>query len=759
MSKSNLSLKNAIQLLSGKNFWETNAVPESDIPSFKLSDGPHGLRTQQGQGDHLGLGQSVLSTCFPTGSSLACSFDGSLIKKVGRAIGEEASMLGVGVVLGPAMNIKRSPLCGRNFEYFSEDPYLAGMLAASYAEGVSTTHVSVCLKHFACNGREYGRMVYDATVDERTLRELYLTSFEIAIKGGAVGAVMTAYNRVNGEYCFQNTHLIGDILREEWNFNGLVVSDWGGSYNLAKGIAAGSDLEMPACAFAHTEVEAALKNGELTEEKIYAGANRIAAMAKACQAITPIAYTKVDHDELAVKAAEEGCVLLKNNGTLPLKSTQSVAVIGDFAANPVLQGGGSSHVNCDKTPNLLECLTRAGVNLVGYERGFYKNGKKSRHLSRRAVALAKRADTLVVCLGTADDELAEGADRTSLSLSPVQTELLAKLKATHKPIVVVLFCGDVVETDWESGVSSILLAGYGGQGICRAVCDILTGKVNPSGKLAQSWYARTENIPYSATFAPDAWHAPHNEGLLVGYRNPNADIQYPFGFGLSYTNFEYSDLTVTAQGVTFTLKNHGDREGTEVAQLYIGYPFEPTSPQLKGFARVTLRAGESRRVHIPFDGYTFRAYLGKWGIYDGQYMVYVGDSSRSLPLKEKWQVEGEPVPTTQITAQLNATQPTPNTPTTNKAVKSKRQVVTTATTVSELKYAKGWFGRMLYRFTKLYGKLKGKTVMGSMEYLPLRSLMQFAGFTEEKAQGFMQMLNGKFIKGLHQFLKKNRKQK
>jgi beta-glucosidase len=607
-------------------------------------------------------------------------------------------------------------------------------------------------------------MAYNATVGERTLRELYLTAFEIAITQSHAGAVMTAYNKVNGQYCFGNTHLVGDILRGEWQYDGLVVSDWGGSYNLPAGLAAGSDLEMPACKFGPAEVRQALQNGTVSEEQIHTSAGHIVQMAQKCAAILPVSYTPKAHDALAVRAAEKSCVLLKNSGILPLQPQSKVAVIGDFAFEPVIQGGGSSHVNCAQTANLIEALKQEDVQLIGAERGFCKSGKKKNTLAKKAVALAAQADTVIYCMGTGDHELEEGYDRTNIHLMPVQVQLLIRLQAVCSHIVVVLFCGDVVQTDWDNNVDAVLLAGYGGQGACRAVAHLLVGKANPCGKLAQSWYESMADIPHLSTYSPVFNKAEHAEGLEVGYRNQTAKIKYPFGYGLSYTTFAYSHLIVQEDGVTFTLKNTGNRDGYEVVQLYVGFPFYPSVPQLKGFASVFVKAGEEKQVELAFDNYTFRTYLNGWHIFAGEYTICVGGQFGNFPLQTTVQRGGE-TPSKQQLAALN----TPETPVENTVQTAeptdcyshlyKKVKVSPTLPFRQLKHAKGFSAKLMYFFMWLATLSKNKVERKSMEYLPIRSIMQFAPFNENQAQGFMMMLNGKFFRGLARLIKNDKNDK
>lgn len=724
------SLDAKARLLTGKNFWNTAKVCGAD--EIRFSDGPSGLRIQGKKGDHLGLNGSAPATCFPAHSALASSFNKELVQKVGACIGREAAAGGVDVLLAPDLNIKSYPLNGRNFEYFSEDPYLNGKLGAAYVCGVQSAGVGACVKHFAANNRERGRMVSDSAVDERTLREIYLTAFEIAVKEQQPAAVMTAYNRLNGVYCNENAWLLKDVLRGEWGFGGIVVSDWGGTHDRAAAVKAGADLEMPRCDFSVDEIKAAIKSGSLSEEDVDLCAERIKKLSRREKPLQN--FDLSGHKEFAVECAKECAVLLKNDGLLPLKENTKIALIGDFAKKPQIQGGGSAKVNPKAALSLKNCLKGAK---------YAKGGAK-------AVRLAKRSDVVIYCMGYREED-AEGDDRTSFPLPEKQLKLLEKLQKANKNIVAVLFCGCAVDAGWDEKVSALLYAGLSGQGGMKAVADILTGKVNPSGKLTETFpetFKAGQINPYGTAYS---------DGMNFGYRR-GGKVKYPFGFGLSYTKFEYSNLRVNGKGASFDVKNTGGVYGGESVQMYIRFPKCANSPeiQLKGFDKVFLEAGESKKVFIPFDGYSFRSFDTngkKWVEASGKYEIYIGASSEDFRLKGTLERTGDcdfvPAPDVLCLA-----------PSGYPVLKDEkgRVVAEKQTPFCELKNAKGLLGRFFINLT-LAAVKKKRTIYGTMEYLPLRTLGQFAGFDGSVLRGVTEIFNGKIFKGIKTMLSKNKEDK
>ena len=649
-----LTLEEKCALLSGAETFKTRGMPKHGIPQIWLSDGPHGLRKQAGESDHLGLNPSVPATCFPTASAVANSWDAALGEEIGAALGEEAAAQEVSVLLGPGLNMKRNPLCGRSFEYFSEDPYLAGKLAAGYIRGIQSKGVAACPKHFAVNSQETRRMASDSIVDERTLREIYLTGFEIAVKEGHPRSIMSSYNLVNGTYANENKHLLMEILRDEWGFDGAVITDWGGSNDHALGVKNGSTLEMPAPGGDSVrELLAAVESGKISESDIDARLSELLPLVfdtKAALDAAPREFDAAAHHALARRAAEESLVLLKNEGALlPLAAGTKVAVIGDFAKNPRYQGAGSSMVNSTQVDVLLDKLIDSELNVIGYQQGFDRHGKPDAALQKSACELAAQADTVILCMGLDEIAESEGLDRSNLRLAQNQVDLLQAVAAVNPKIVVVLYSGSVVETPWLDNCQALLYAALGGQAGAGAVADALTGKVNPCGKLAETWPLAYADVPSAADFATRRKTVEYREGLYIGYRyftTAEKAVRFPFGYGMSYTTFAYSDMAADEQGVSLTVTNTGSVEGTEIVQLYVAKKnselFRPAK-ELKGFARVTLAPGEKQRITITLDDKAFRFWnvkANRWEIEGGEYALLVGASVEDIRLCEKISVHG-----------------------------------------------------------------------------------------------------------------------
>lgn len=649
-----LTLEEKCALLSGAETFKTRGMPEHGIPQIWLSDGPHGLRKQAGESDHLGLNPSVPATCFPTASAVANSWDAALGEEIGAALGEEAAAQEVSVVLGPGLNMKRNPLCGRSFEYFSEDPYLAGKLAAGYIRGIQSKGVAACPKHFAVNSQETRRMASDSIVDERTLREIYLTGFEIAVKEGHPRSIMSSYNLVNGTYANENKHLLMEILRGEWGFDGAVITDWGGSNDHALGVKNGSTLEMPAPGGDSVrELLAAVESGKITESDIDARLSELLPLVfdtKDALDAAPREFDAAAHHALARRAAAESLVLLKNEGALlPLAAGSKVAVIGDFAKNPRYQGAGSSMVNSTQVDVLLDKLIDSELNVIGYQQGFDRHGKPDAALQKSACELATQADTVILCMGLDEIAESEGLDRSNLRLAQNQVDLLQAVAAVNPKIVVVLYSGSVVETPWLDNCQALLYAALGGQAGAGAVADALTGKVNPCGKLAETWPLAYADVPSAADFATRRKTVEYREGLYIGYRyftTAEKAVRFPFGYGMSYTTFAYSDMAADEQGVSLTVTNTGSVAGTEIVQLYVAKKnselFRPAK-ELKGFARVTLAPGEKQRITIMLDDKAFRFWnvkANRWEIEGGEYELLVGASVEDIRLCEKISVHG-----------------------------------------------------------------------------------------------------------------------
>lgn len=653
-----LNLEQKCALLSGAGTFTTRGCPKAGVPSITLSDGPNGVRKQAGTADHLGLNPSVPATCFPTAATVACSWDPALGEQLGRAMGEEAAAQEVSVLLGPGLNTKRSPLCGRNFEYFSEDPYLSGKLAAAYVRGIQSNGIAACPKHFAVNSQELRRMASDSVVDERTLRELYLTGFEIVVKEAHPKTIMSSYNLVNGTYANENAHLLQDILRRDWGFDGAVVTDWGGSNDHALGVKNGSTLEMPAPGGdAVRELLKAVETGKITEADVDARLDELLTLVFDTHAAVEnhsLSFDADAHHALARRAAAESAVLLKNDGDLlPLAAGASVAVIGDFAETPRYQGAGSSAVNSIKVDTFLDCLKDSGLHSVGFATGFDRQGKPDAAKKAEAAALAAKADVVLLCLGLDEIKESEGLDRADMKLADNQIELLQAVQQANPNTVVVLSAGASLETPWLAHCRALVYGALGGQAGAGAMVDVLTGKINPSGKLAETWANTHADTPAKDNFAGAGRTVQYREGLYVGYRyyqTAGVPVAFPFGYGLSYTSFAYSELKADARSVTLTVTNTGSRAGAEIVQVYAAKPdaqiFRPAQ-ELKAFTKVWLEAGESKTVTLPLDDKTFRYWNTKtdsWEVEGGTYELRVGASSADIRLTAAVEVNGTSAP-------------------------------------------------------------------------------------------------------------------
>ena len=649
-----LNLEQKCALLSGDTVFTTRGYKNAGVPSITLSDGPNGVRKQAGAADHLGLNPSVPATCFPTAATVACSWDPALGEEIGRAMGEEAAAQEVAVLLGPGLNTKRSPLCGRNFEYFSEDPYLSGKMAAAYVRGIQSEGISACPKHFAVNSQELRRMASDSVVDERTLRELYLTGFEIVVKEAHPKALMSSYNLINGIYANENAHLLQDILREEWGFDGAVVTDWGGSNDHALGVKNGSTLEMPAPGGdAVRELLAAVRSGKITEADVDARLDELLTLVLDTHAAVERHSRSFDadaHHALARRAAGESVVLLKNDDALlPLAEGTRVAVIGDFAETPRYQGAGSSAVNSIKVDTFLDCLNDSGLHSVGFAPGFDRQGKPDAAKQAEAVALAAEADAVLLCLGLDEIKESEGLDRADMKLADNQIELLQAVREANPNTVVIVNAGASLETPWLAHCKALVYGALGGQAGAGAMVDVLTGKINPGGKLAETWANAYADTPARDHFAGPGRTVQYREGLYVGYRyyqTAGVPVAFPFGHGLSYTQFAYSDLHADAHSATLTVTNTGDRAGAEIVQLYVAKPnaeiFRPAQ-ELKAFAKVQLAAGESKTVTLTLDDKAFRYWntrTDSWEVEGGTYELRVGASSADIRLTAAVEVIG-----------------------------------------------------------------------------------------------------------------------
>jgi beta-glucosidase len=774
-----LTLLQAAALLSGASAWDSRAIPAALVPSFVMSDGPHGVRRQLGDADHLGIAESEKATCFPTASALAATWDPDLAREMGEALGLEARGLGVDVLLGPGLNIKRSPLCGRNFEYFSEDPILAGRMAAGLVDGIQSTGTAACPKHFAVNSQELRRMASDSIVDERTMREIYLTGFEIVCRDAGPRVIMSSYNLVNGTHAHENRHLLTDILRDEWGFDGMVVSDWGGCTDAVGAVRAGGSLEMPAPGLEDARrIVAAVKAGELEASDVYARAQEVVNVASASAGLpAPTPYDVDEHHKLATRIASEAITLLRNeDDLLPLSAGTRVALIGDLADTPRFQGSGSSQVNPTRVEAPRELLEAQGEDArglvaAGYARGYERHGGTSDALIAEAVDLAKSADVALVYVGL--DELAEseGLDRPHMRLPEGQDRLIEAVVAANPHTVVVLTGGASVEMPWAGSVPALVNGYLTGQGGAAAMLDVLTGAVNPSGRLAETYARSYEDHPTAAWYPATGPLSYYREGPFVGYRyftTAGIDVAFPFGYGLSYSRFEYSDLEVDQEGATLTVTNTSERDGADVVQLYVSAPGGVFGParELKGFAKVEVPAGGLVRVTIPFDRYTFRHWetsRGAWETEAGTWTIYVGPNVEDTPLSATLDVEGTtPSPIDpalghylsadvagitngEFAVLLGRTIPTAH-PT---------DEITASDPMSELIRAKSWLARLAGR--KLHADKAKADAKGDPDLnvhfalnMPLGSIAKFTNgaVSADMIDAVVEVINGHFLRGV-----------
>lgn len=660
-----LTLEEKASLCQGASFWFTKEITEKGVPAIMMTDGPHGLRKQTGETDHLGINKSVPATCFPSSAAVCNSWDETLMRQIGAALGQECKQEQVAVLLGPGANLKRSPLCGRNFEYFSEDPYLSSNMAKSHIQGVQSQGVGTSLKHFALNNQETRRMTVDVRVDERTLRETYLASFETAVKEGKPWTIMGAYNKVNGTYCCENSHLLRDILRGEWGYEGVVVSDWGAANDDALGIAAGFDLRMPYAGEVKTQaIVQAVQEGQLDQRDLDAAVLRLLKLALRGEAnrCKTVRYDVAAHHELAIQAAAESAVLLKNEGgVLPLAHTARVAVIGGLAKTMRYQGGGSSHVNPTFHRDLLTVLAEDYPNVKAtFARGYrLKKDEVDEDFVSRALANAAESDVVVYCMGMPNGWESEGFDRTHLRLPGNQIDLLNRLAALGKPVVVFLFTGAPVLTDWAAKADALFAMYTAGQGVAEAMARLLFGRANPCGKLAETWPLALEHTPCSLTY-PQKETAVYEEGVFVGYRyydKKQMPVAYPFGFGLSYTDWQYSNLRLDKQHIrdtdTLTVQldvtNTGRLPGKEIVELYVGNaPAGVPRPvkELRGFTKVFCTPGQTQTVTFTLNKRSFAYYhvgMHDWYAESGTYEILAGASSRDIRLRATVRMEATQV--------------------------------------------------------------------------------------------------------------------
>lgn len=650
-----MTLEEKASLCVGGSYWKSKGIERLGIPEIVMSDGPHGLRFSKLDPKKLGLNDSEVSTCFPTGATIANTWNKELVYKLGKALGLEARSKGINIILGPAINIKRSPLCGRNFEYFSEDPYLTGILGSMYVNGVQSENVGVCVKHFACNNQENRRMTVNVVADERTLREIYLKAFQMIVKNSKPWSIMSAYVRLNGVYCTENKYLLDDILRKEWGFNGIVISDWGAENDRVSGIKAGQELEMPAgSGDGVNEIINAVKSGEIKESELDKIVDRILTIALRGKNNKIKQYNQEKHHKLAEEIAEDAIVLLKNeNNILPISKNKKIALIGDMAEKPRYQGAGSSRINAYKIENIIENFKINGLNFEfakGYER--IEDGRKDKHLIKEAVEIAKNSDYAIIFAGLTENYESEGLDRVSLNIPENQNKLINEVCRVNKNVIIVLQNGSPIQMPWINKVKAVVTGYLGGEASGLSMYNCLVGNINPSGKLAESYPMKLEDTPCYKNFPGSEVSCEYKESIYVGYRyydKIKKEVLFPFGFGLSYTEFKYSKLKIeqikNTLKVSFKIKNIGKVKGKEIAQVYVSQKepiiFKPEK-ELKGFEKIELEPGEEQEVVIKLDRSSFEYYNvkeKKWSVENGKYYILVGKSSRNIVLKEEIKIK------------------------------------------------------------------------------------------------------------------------
>ena len=654
---SELTLEEKAGLCSGKDFWRLKSVERAGIEEIMVSDGPHGLRKQADGGDHIGLNESVVATCFPTSVGVAASFDRAVARRQGIALGKEAAAEKLGVLLGPAINVKRSPLCGRNFEYMSEDPYLTGELSAEYVGGVQSSGVGVSVKHFAANNQENRRMTISSEVDERTLREIYLPAFETTVKKASPWTIMCSYNRINGVYSSENKWLLNDVLRDEWGFDGFVMTDWGAIADRVKGLEAGLELEMPSSGGKNDrKIAEAVRSGELDEKVLDKACERIIKIIFATRERAKCVYDREADHRLAREIAAECMVLLKNDGILPLTADKKYAFIGKFAKAPRHQGGGSSHINTYKVVGAWDAAE--GIDKT-YAEGYTDRDEVNAALIAEAVETAKKADVAIVFAGLTDAYESEGFDRTHIDMPAGHVKLIEAVADANPNTVVVLHNGSPVSMPWLPKVKGVLEAYLGGEASGEAVYDILFGKVNPSGKLPETFPVALDDVAASAYFPGGTAAVQYREGLYVGYRyfdKAGKRVLFPFGYGLSYTEFGYSDLKIKKPEIdineenlelSFSVENTGKVFGKEAVQVYVSDKessvYRPVK-ELKAFDKVALEPGEKKTVSFALDKRAFAYYDVKahnWKVESGEFDILVGASSQDIRLKATVNVKGD----------------------------------------------------------------------------------------------------------------------
>jgi len=747
-----LTTEEKASLCSGHDFWHTKAVERLGIPSVMMCDGPHGLRKQKGEGDHLGINESIETVCYPSASALASSFDRDVLSELGTALGKECQAEQVGMLLGPGVNIKRSPLCGRNFEYFSEDPYLSGELAASYVSSLQKQGVSACVKHFAANNQETRRMSGSSEVDERTLHEIYLPAFETVVKKGKTRSVMCAYNALNGVFASENQFLLTDVLREKWNYQGMVVTDWGAVKDRVKGLLAGLDLEMPGGpGVQDRKIVEAVKNGDLKEEVLDKAVRNILTMVRDSMD-NQKADAVVDREQcadLSALLAEKCAVLLKNQGVLPISKEKKVVFIGEFAKTPRYQGAGSSHIHVAHAVGACEAAAGLGIE-VTFAQGYrICEDEDTKQLREEAVKAAREAETAVIFAGLPDSYESEGGDRENLAMPENQNLLISAVAEAQPNTVVVLHGGSCMELPWIEQVAAVLCVHLGGHQVGRASVRLLYGEANPGGKLAETWPLKLEDNPSYLNFPGEEGVVQYREGIFVGYRyydKKKMDVLFPFGYGLSYTDFRYEELKLDKcrmedteeLTVSCRITNTGRYPGSEAVQLYVrdaGCTAIRPVRELKGFEKVALEPGESREVFFTLDKRAFASYdigLHDWYVESGTFFIEVGASSRDIRLSGEVKVTGTLEKPVYYTKQS----------TVGELMKTDRGRAFIEQMMNRGQDGGGEAAKA--ENVKNMGEGSDKIVESMMMEMPLQSIVTFGRMTEGQLDDLLRMLNVDF---------------
>ncbi|MDF2484370.1 MAG: hypothetical protein K0R46_538 [Herbinix sp.] len=784
-----MTLEEKASLLSGKDFWHLKGIDRLGLKSIMITDGPHGLRKQAGDSDHLGLNDSIPTTSFPTASATACSFDPELLNRMGQALGEKCVSEEVATILGPGVNIKRSPLCGRNFEYFSEDPYLAGEMAAALIQGIQSKNVGTSLKHYAVNNQEASRMTVDAQVDERALREIYLAGFEAAVTKAQPWTVMASYNKINGTYACANKYILTDILRKEWGFDGIVVSDWGAVNDRVEDVRAGMDLEMPGSnADSDNEVLAAVKNGSLSVTEIDLCAQRMIEFILKGQEVKPApTNTNKEHNVLAREVATKSAVLLQNNDqVLPICPTSKVAVIGEMAKNPRYQGAGSSRINPAYLDNAYDALQASGVNIT-YTEGYSLSSKQvEQHKIEAARALARECDVAIVFAGLPDEYESEGFDRTTLSMPESHNKLIEAVAEVNPNTIVVLQLGAPIVMPWKDKVKGILLMYLAGQAGGAATADLLLGKINPSGKLAETFPAALADSSSNSYFPGNSKSVQYRESIYIGYRyydTVKKAVTFPFGYGLSYTTFEYSNLVIEEVDpylyrVKLDITNTGKESGAEIVQLYVhcnSSSIFRAEKELKGFAKIFLAAGETGTVEILLDKRSFAYYNTEakdWCVEGGTYQLLAGASSADIRVSADVKLTGDGKEA--LLADTYKTLSDYQKPSAPLRISDQQFIQLLGYTPKPDAFGKPYTKDSTLGDIKdtLIGKVMLKVVKGALNKMlktvddptmrlmveksalemPLRSMKMAGGINNKRLDGLVALANGKVLKGIKNLL-------